>query len=191
MSTPSSSICVITGGARGMGRAMATLFLEKMPDMIVVSLDRQYPTTNEEQPKDHQSPRWIQKQVDVSNPNALASAVQDIASLGQITCWINNAGVFETKENNNVLWDSDTTTIDKIQELLHTNLLAVMYSTQLVVPYMKQATKSTIINIASTAALSPFPGYVSCSASSQTARDSRNGPPTGAGWRLSRSLGRD
>ena len=152
-------VAVVTGGSNGIGWAIvkALLLLEEGSDtswkqpIVVIVLDRVPPS-------DMSHPHLHYIQVDVGDLSAVQNAVSTVLKQHQrLDCWINNAGIFETEENNNVLWN-DATTTNAIQQIVAVNLCAVIHSTRWVLQSMRHTPGGgIIINIASTAALDIFP----------------------------------
>ena len=186
-------VCVVTGGSQGIGRAIVQALLEQDNRTVVYSLDRCEPlfspladdtgvggesfTLTQAQ----QLSRFIHLSTDVSDTKAYTSLLEEIFDQqgNQLDCLVQNAGIFETKENHNVLWD-DATTHEQVDDMLNTNFASVVHGTRTAVKLMKRqqeeqlsndkqdkgttTSKKTIINIASTAALAPFPQHpVYCS----------------------------
>lgn len=162
------AICAVTGGSRGIGLSIVLAFLDH--GMIVYSLDKV-------EPDDQISKQALSRgqltylNTDVSDANTFIVHLEEIFKRHRrLDCLVNNAGLFETSENNNILWNTDTTTTEQINCMLNTNFGSVVHGTQTAVKLMKQCTleqnsHKTIINIASTAAFGPFPMhpvYCSC-----------------------------
>jgi NAD(P)-dependent dehydrogenase (short-subunit alcohol dehydrogenase family) len=136
-------------------------------------------------PDDHDSKKALSSKqltylnTDVSDAKTFTSRLEEIFKCHQrLDCLVNNAGFFETSENNNILWNPNTTT-EQINFMLNTNFGSVVHGTRTAVNLMKQCTleqgsRKTIINIASTAALGPFPMHpVYCSCKSAILQFSR------------------
>ena len=166
--TPSLSpkkqiMCTVAGGSRGIGLAIVHAFLA-LEHCIVLSLDVVAP--NDETSRQAISQGKLRyKQVDVSDSAAFeASLLSEFQQCGdRIDCMVNNAGIFETEENGNVPWD-DTTTNEQIDRILLTNIGGVIHGTRIAARIMKmnpsmRISACTIVNIASTAALSSFPNH--------------------------------
>jgi NAD(P)-dependent dehydrogenase (short-subunit alcohol dehydrogenase family) len=168
MSSANYSVCVVTGGSRGIGLAIVHALLHDHPEVIVYSLDIKAP---EDDISKHAITIGMLTHLhtDISDCKAFTSRLDEVFRFRQrLDCLVNNAGVFETSENKNVLWDPNTT-MDQINVLMTTNFASVVHGTRTAVHLMKPLgnSRKTIINIASTAAFGPFamhPVYCSCKA---------------------------
>jgi len=168
---PAKPICVVAGGSRGMGLSMVIAFLLEI-GAAVYSLDQVEPEDQNQTSKIAVSNGELTHlQTDVSDANALNARLEETFKCHQrLDCLVNNAGFFETSENNNILWNTETTT-EQINFMLNTNIGSVVHGTRTAAKLMKQCPleqnncHKTIINIASTAAFGPFPMhpvYCSC-----------------------------
>ena len=138
---PKKIIC-ITGGANGLGRELAAFFSrqaqviifdlnEKVTETVATNFDCDFEIC------------------DVSDSAIVSSCIKKvIKKYHQIDCFINCAGVYidgEIELNNPKL-------IKKVYEV---NSLGPIYTTQVLVPFLKKQKSGTIININSTAGLHP------------------------------------
>jgi NAD(P)-dependent dehydrogenase (short-subunit alcohol dehydrogenase family) len=151
---------------------------------VVYNLDIQPCTENDETKSITHHPSYRYRKVDVADGNSFTKTLRHIwkNELSQLqqqdqhqqhlhVCLVNNAGIFETTENHNVVWD-ETTSISQIDTILQTNLGSVIHGTRTLVQLITKQHNSgesvatgttpittTIINMASTAALGPFPAH--------------------------------
>ena len=174
-------VCIVTGGSHGIGRAIIRELLRTAHDnphvmtRVVYNLDIQTPP-DREQGEDNtdlmafSSPHLHYRLVNVARADELTEQLVDIWRLEQSrlrkenehlhVCFVSNAGVFESTENRNVLWDAATTST-QVDTILQTNLGSVIHGTQTMVQLAKSDPTSTvtIINMASIAAFGPFPQH--------------------------------
>ena len=151
MTIPSFSlegkVALVTGGRRGIGRAIALAFAEAGADVAVCDLvieDGELGAVADEIQR--LGYRSLAVQTDVTQKSQVDSLVKKVvAELGVIDILVNNVGmviaapVFETSEDN---WD----------EIFNTNLKSYYLCSQAVFKGMVERKKGGIINIASTAA---------------------------------------
>lgn len=137
---------LISGGAEGLGRAMAELFKK---DHQVVILAR-------EQDKPAEAAAEIGCDyviADISDWNAVSSAVESvIAKHGSIDALVNNAGQWM----DGLLETNDPA---RIQSVIETNTLGTILMTRAVLPHMKSAGKGQIVNIVSEDGLKAKPAH--------------------------------
>ncbi len=128
---------VITGASSGIGKACAEYLSD---DNVVYGISRT------------KAPNVLYKQIccDVTNYQELEKAINSIYDLeGRIDVLINNAGMgisgsFEYMDNK------------KIKKQLDVNILGVINTSKICIPYLKESA-GKIINIASLAAIFPIP----------------------------------
>jgi 3-oxoacyl-[acyl-carrier protein] reductase len=120
--------CLVTGGARGIGRAIALAFAQEGAEVMV--LDRQ------------QAP-GLAVIADVSQEPSVKAATAEVETrLGQIDVLVNNAGIDTTSRVVDMpvaLWD----------EMIAVNLRGVFLCTRAVLPGMIRRRWGRIINISS------------------------------------------
>ncbi|MEY4544669.1 MAG: hypothetical protein RL685_864 [Pseudomonadota bacterium] len=85
--------------------------------------------------------------LDVTRPESIAAA---LAASGTIDVLVNNAGI-------GLLGAFEATPMATLRELFETNTFGVMAMTQAVLPQMRERRSGTIINVTSSATLTPFP----------------------------------
>jgi len=145
-------VAIITGAGSGFGEAMAIRFAEEGAKIVVSDI-------NEEAAKrvaaDIQS-KGGDAIVDVTDVS-LAADVKNMTSAtmdkyGKIDILVNNAGM---PQRNGSMLDVDEETFQKIYDV---NVKSIFLTTKAIVPIMLEQGGGNIINIASTAALSPRPG---------------------------------
>lgn len=143
---------LITGGSRGLGRAMALAFAERGANLVIVS-------------RKLENCRSVAREVEALGGKALAHACHlghwdEIGNLvdaayahfGHLDVLINNAGMSPLYPS---LSEISEALFDKIMNL---NLKGPFRLSALVGERMQQRGKGSIINISSTAALNPSPG---------------------------------
>ena len=142
----SSRHVVVTGGASGFGKGIARAFLERGADVTIL---------------------------DINNPALIATAneLAEIGSIASQTCDITHANPVEEfvseQDNIDIFINNAGVThlpapLDEISEkefdrVMQVNVKAVYLTAKFVVPKMKQAGQGVILNIASTAGVSPRP----------------------------------
>ena len=140
-------VAIVTGGSRGIGRAVALAFAREGAHVAVVAL------------RDDEALKKIASEiallgresigmlVDVAQRGAIDRLVQAVlAKWGRIDVLVNNAGILRLGPLENISeerWD----------ETLGVHLKGTFNCTQAVIPIMKQQRKGKIINIAAPSAL--------------------------------------
>jgi meso-butanediol dehydrogenase/(S,S)-butanediol dehydrogenase/diacetyl reductase len=134
-------VALITGGARGIGKATAELFIENGCHAIL--LDRDDAALFETASAMQGSTAYL---YDISNPQAGGEIAAKIrADFGRLDCLVNNAGVADFGP----IEACDQTTWRKIMD---TNLDGMFYLTQALTPLLKDS-QGSIVNIASISGL--------------------------------------
>ncbi len=135
---------IVTGGARGIGFAIATRLLQS--GARVCLWDRDAEALKQAQEKLSALGSVFTQTVDLTDPDAvLAAAAATKAQCGSIELLVNNAGIAGV---NGKLWEY---TPDQWRAVVDTNLNAVFYVCRAVVPVMLEKQYGRIVNIASIA----------------------------------------
>lgn len=138
--------CVVTGGARGIGRGIAELMVARGHHVVIGDLDG-----------------WAAASTaaevgavaglahDVRDPAAHALVAEEAARHGAVTAWFNNAGVGD---------DGALASLSEasVRNLVEVNLLGTTWGTRAALAAFGRA-GGDVVNIASLAGLGPVPGY--------------------------------
>jgi len=132
-------IVVITGGTKGLGRALALSFLKNDAKVIVCSRDEKRPENLEE------NILWVK--ADVTKENEIKDLADKIVSkFGKIDIWINNAGVWMEKVS------VENLDIDRVRKIFDVNVIGVIVGSKMALGYMKKNSFGMIVNIISDSA---------------------------------------
>jgi len=143
-STP-TPVAIVTGGARGIGLAVAQWFLAHGHQVALWDIDTD--TLRQAEAVLDQPTRVLALACDVSSPSQVqAATAATLARFGRIDALVNNAGVAVFKP-------IGETSFDEWQTVLATNLNGPFLCTQAVVPAMRQAGGGAVVNIASISGL--------------------------------------
>jgi 3-oxoacyl-[acyl-carrier protein] reductase len=155
-----SRVVVITGGSRGIGRAVAMRFNEERPRIVIIHYDSDLSASEE-------TLRLLREKgvvaeshrVDVSSKGDVENLFKDIlSSLGRVDVLINNAGIardallMRMSEED---WDT----------VIRVNLKSVFNCTQAVIRMMVKQRSGRIVNISSLVGQIGNPGQANYSAS--------------------------
>ncbi len=134
-------VIVITGGARGLGKALSEICVQKQAQVIVCDVG------DIEQEGVSKYRTDVTKEVDVQ-------CVADDAFLkfGKIDIWINNAGIWLPRE------DIERVNIEKAKKLFQVNVLGTMHGMRSALKFMKPKNAGVIMNIISTTAFDGMNG---------------------------------
>jgi 3-oxoacyl-[acyl-carrier protein] reductase len=123
---------LVTGGARGIGRAIAELGVARGWDVVVIDRDP--------------APVGRALAADLSDPAATEAALTDALADGPVTRVVNNVGaVFPAS--------LEDQTLAQVDAAFSLNLRCAIQCTQALLPGMKEARFGRIVNMASRAAL--------------------------------------
>ncbi len=158
MAQLSGKIALITGGGRGLGRAIALAYAQAGADVAVASRTRAQ--LDEVAAAIRATGRCaLAVEVDVRDPLSVAHMVQATQQeFGRIDILVNSAGVGRAErlsEMSDQTWD----------EVIKINLYGTFYSCREVVRLMIQQQAGSIINIASVAGVRGVPGFCAYAAS--------------------------
>jgi NAD(P)-dependent dehydrogenase (short-subunit alcohol dehydrogenase family) len=150
-------IALITGGAKGIGKAIALLYAEKGADLALVDIARELDETVAGIRA--MAVRAIGIRADLRSRADLMKAVATVVSeFGRIDILVNNAGVV-------FLDDAESLTEEQWDLTMDVNLKAPFLLSQLVAKEMLKTGGGRIINMASQAGMISLDGHVAYTAS--------------------------
>lgn len=135
---------VVTGGASGIGRAIALAFGSRGASVHVLDLDVDGAETVTQKIVDEGGSATAHS-CDVANEADVTRAVAEVQSHGSIDCLINNAGVAH-------VGNLEHTTADDFERLFRVNVKGVFYCMRACIEGMKEQGGGVIVNMASVAA---------------------------------------
>jgi len=141
---------IVTGGASGIGKAIAALFCRQGAKIVVADLNGQGAA---DVAKEFGAERALGVQADVASEASVAAMVgQAVERFGQVDILLNCAGIPQLatpiEEMKEAQWD----------RILNINVKSVFLTTKHVVPHMKRSGGGAIVNIGSVVAVRPKPG---------------------------------
>ena len=146
---------IVTGGARGIGRATAELFHERGATVHLGDIDADLAETAAREI----GVRAHAAHLDVTSARSWQTFVEGvIAESGSIEILVNNAGVMPLGA-----FDAEDDAVSKLT--LNVNVVGPMNGMKTVIPHMITAGKGHIVNVASMAGKMAFPGMVVYNAS--------------------------
>jgi 3-oxoacyl-[acyl-carrier protein] reductase len=139
------TVVIVTGGSRGIGRAIVELFGAHGADVTFLFRDNTAAAAEVVEAGRVAGQKITAEQVDVRNADACAALVERVAHrCGRIDVLVNNAGVVR----DNLLGFLED---DDVRAVLDTNVGGVFNVTRAVVPHMIAQRRGKIINISSVA----------------------------------------
>jgi len=142
---PDTPVAVVTGGARGIGLAIAERFLAEGYRVALLDIDRKTLFATEK--RLHDPDRVLALVCDVSDPKQVNPAVRTVAkSFGRIDALVNNAGIAVFKP---IL----ETSLAEWQRVLAVNLGGAFICTHACAPVMMRNGGGAVVNIASISGL--------------------------------------
>ena len=154
----SSQSAIVTGGAQGIGRAIAERLADSGANIAIWDRDedRAKNTAQELQSRGH----VIAITVDVTDPEAVEAARdQTLSAFESIEVLVNNAGIAGPNQTS---WEYE---IDAWKHVLDINLNGPFYCCRTIVPHMMERGYGRIVNIASIAGKEGNPNASAYSAS--------------------------
>ena len=139
-------VAIITGAARGIGRATALLFAKEGAKVVVTDVDLQGAKNVADEIKEANGDA-LALQVDVRDMvSARQMAERAVKEFGKIDVLVNNAGIIRDRT---LLKMSE----DEFQQVIDVNVKGVFNCTKAVVPYMVERGYGVILNASSVVAL--------------------------------------
>jgi NAD(P)-dependent dehydrogenase (short-subunit alcohol dehydrogenase family) len=143
-------VALVTGGAKGMGRAIAHLFAKEGCDVVVAALHIEG-AKKVAQEIEAMGRKSLAIGADISRSAEVKDMVdQTIKKFKKIDILVNNAGGVNVSGG-----DTDTATEADWDKILSVNLKGAFLVTLAVVPYMKKKKYGKIINVSSMGAVNP------------------------------------
>src|SRR5690349_4088361 len=157
-------VAVVTGAAKGIGRAIADRLAEAGASVLATDID-----VNELQPMVHALPgsgHHLAMGLDVGDPAGVNSvAERAVHDLGGLDIWVNNAGIYPA-----AALDPTETGMAEFERVMHVNLTGTYLGVQACAHHMRDG--GVILNIDSTAG---FEGAGAYSASKWAVRGMTKG----------------
>jgi len=139
---------IVTGGASGFGAGIVKRFIEEGARVLIVDLNGEQANTYASE----LGSEALAMQADVSDEEQVNAFTEfALTSFGRIDMLVNNAGVGHVPDD---LEDVPPEIFDRVFAV---NMRAVYLAARRIVPEMKAAGKGVILNIGSTAGVSPRP----------------------------------
>jgi len=153
----SGCTAIVTGGAAGIGQAIALRLAEAGAHVVVCDLDEAGGQATSQAAKSAGHSAAFQK-LDVADAGAVAAAVESLAGeRGRIDILVNNAGIYPMRpfaKSDDSLW----------QKTLEVNLLGAVRLCRAALPHLQKAAAAggspSIVNIASIEGLRPAGTYL-------------------------------
>ncbi|MBS0207712.1 MAG: SDR family oxidoreductase [Planctomycetes bacterium] len=137
-------VAIVTGGSKGLGRAMAEGLASAGANLLLISRHEQEAVATAEQIAKDYGRRALGMAADVTKPNEVKEvADRAIKEFGQIDILINNAGI-------NIRGSIDELTLEQFLEVQNVNVTGLWLMARAVVPHMKQRNYGRIVNLSST-----------------------------------------
>lgn len=146
MSRSHETSCVVTGGARGIGRGIAELMVARGHRVVVTDIDGAAAAATADAIG---AAEGVEQDVRDAGSHREVAAVA--ARHGVLAVWFNNAGVGD----DGLLV---SLTDEQVRRLVEVNLLGAMWGTRAAIDAFGQA-GGDVVNVASLAGLGPVPGY--------------------------------
>ncbi|WP_050930473.1 SDR family oxidoreductase [Aestuariivita boseongensis] len=139
---------IVTGGASGFGAGIVRAFLDAGATVMIADINGDAAS----QMAGDLGDRAIAQQVDVSDAASVdAMAKAAIDAMGHVDILVNNAGI------THMPMPMEEVSEDDFDRVLAVNVKSVYLTAKALVPHMKERSAGAILNVASTAGLSPRP----------------------------------
>jgi NAD(P)-dependent dehydrogenase (short-subunit alcohol dehydrogenase family) len=140
--------CVVTGGARGIGRGIAERMVARGYAVVVTDVDAEGARRTAEE-----IGAAVGLEQDVRDAAGHRLVATTAGDLGRLTAWFNNAGVGDDGKLADL-------TDEQVRRLVEVNLLGCLWGMRAALAaFGDQRARGDIVNIASLSGLGPVPGY--------------------------------
>jgi NAD(P)-dependent dehydrogenase (short-subunit alcohol dehydrogenase family) len=141
-------LVLVTGGASGIGHAVATAALRRGATVAVLDVDPAGAPAG-----------TVALRADVADDVSVAAAVRDAASaLGGLDVLVNNAGI-------GAQGTIEANSLDEWRHVLDVNVLGIVRATRAALPHLRQSPDAAVVNMCSIAATAGLPERAVYSAS--------------------------
>jgi 3-oxoacyl-[acyl-carrier protein] reductase len=148
----SGQVAIVTGGAAGIGRAIASVLAESGALVVIVDVDSEGARSAAKEIS-AQGKSCVEMTADVVNSGQMAQiADQVLSGFGRIDILINNAGI-NTRRDRVPIHEYK---LEDWKKILEVDLTGVFIASRAVVPAMLQNKRGRIVNISSIAGLVPL-----------------------------------
>lgn len=150
---------LVTGGGRGIGRAICTRLASRGADVVVADVDKDEMSETREL-VENEGRRALPLYTDLLEPETVESTVEEaLSEFGSVEMLVNNSGIAGPTSL------CEEVTLEEWDETLGVNLRGVFLMTSELLPSMKEAGYGRIVNIASVTAKRPLYGRTPYAAS--------------------------
>ena len=145
-----NKVVLITGGTRGIGKATAIKFA-KLGAKVVVVYKSNKNTAKELEEKIVSDCGYVDCiKADISNYENIESLVKNVIDkYKRVDILVNNAGIVFDREFEDIKYEESL-------QIIKTNMLAPLFLSQLIAPYMVRQGKGKIVNVSSTSGMYDF-----------------------------------
>ncbi len=142
-------IAIVTGGSRGIGRAVVEVFVAHGASVVFCDLDEDLGQSVQDEVGEWA--RFVAADVSVESDVA-AVAEACTTAFGPATILVNNAGV-------NANFDATTMTSEDWDRFMGVDLKSAWFGAKYVLPHMREVGRGAIVNVASMHALATLEGF--------------------------------
>ena len=137
-------VSIITGAARGIGRATALLFAKEGSNIVIADvLEKEGRETEDEINRKFEGVKALFIKTDVSKEDDIKNMIErTVKEFGGIDVLVNNAGILP-------LGTIEETSIETWDRVIDVNLKSMFLCCKYVVPYMIKRGKGAIVNVSS------------------------------------------
>jgi NAD(P)-dependent dehydrogenase (short-subunit alcohol dehydrogenase family) len=137
-------VALITGGSKGLGKAMAEGLASAGAKLVLVSRHEDEARSAAEEIGRDYARRTVGLAADVSQPDGVATMLERaMAEFGRVDILINNAGI-------NIRGPIDELSYEQFLQVQNVNVNGLWLATRAVVPQMKKQGSGRIVNLSST-----------------------------------------
>jgi len=138
-------VAVVTGGSRGIGRAVVLMFAEAGCDVVINYRIDQTKAQETRKAAEACGVRALEIAADISDRKQVDAMIERVKqTFGRIDILVNNAGIWKENPINDM-------SEQLLKETLDVNILGTFYPIMAVVPHMIKQQSGNIINLSSTA----------------------------------------